>query len=166
MIKGKEVGMSANQKKFYVILHNIRSCYNVGSIFRSADAFGVTKIFLGGYTPNPSKDRAISKTALGAEKSMDWEAIWHTHSLIEKLKKEKFKVVALEQAPRSKKIQAFKPSFPCALVVGNEVKGLSESILSRCDQIIEIPMLGEKESLNVSVAFGIAAHQISSKSRK
>lgn len=155
--------MNSNQKKFHVILHNIRSCYNVGSIFRSADAFGITKIFLGGYTPNPSKDKAIYKTALGAEKSVDWEASWHTYALIERLKKAGFKVVALEQSPRSKNIQKFRPKFPCALIVGNEVKGLSSSMLSRCDQVIEIPMLGEKESLNVSVAFGIAAHYISSK---
>lgn len=151
------------KKKQYVILHNIRSCYNVGSIFRTSDAFGVEKIYLGGYTPNPEKDRAIAKTALGAEKSVKWEAVWHTNKLIERLKKERIRVVALEQSSQSKNLQKHKPKFPCALVVGNEVRGLSKAILSHCDEVIEIPMLGKKESLNVSVAFGIATFSINSK---
>jgi tRNA G18 (ribose-2'-O)-methylase SpoU len=154
--------MNDTEKKFYVILHNIRSCYNVGSIFRTADAFGVDRLFLGGYTPNPKKNSAICKTSLGAEKNVDWEAIWHTHKLIERLKQEKVKVIALEQTVGSNKLNNFKPKSPCALVVGNEVKGLSKVILSRVDEVVEIPMLGQKESLNVAVAFGIAAYQISS----
>lgn len=155
--------MQASRGKFYVILQNVRSCYNVGSIFRTADAFGIDKLFLGGYTPDPNKDRGVSKTALGAENSVSWETCWHTHSLIEQLKREKVEIIALEQAPGSKQLENFEPKGSCALVVGNEVKGLSERILSRCDQIVEIPMQGKKESLNVAVAFGVAAYQIRSK---
>jgi len=157
--------MESRKKKFYVVLHNIRSCYNVGSVFRSADAFGAEKIFLGGYTPNPGKDKRIAKTALGAEESVPWEAVWHTNQLLKRLKQEKIRIVAIEQSPQSQKLQSYSPFFPCALVLGNEVKGLSQQMLSHCDDVAEIPMLGKKESLNVAVAFGIAAYYISAKSK-
>lgn len=153
-------------QKFYVIVHNIRSSYNVGSIFRCSDAFGVDKIFLGGYSPNPDKNKSVCKTALGGENFVPWEAVWHTHKLIAKLAQKGVKIVALEQAPQSTSLDDFMPSFPMALLVGNEVKGLSEKMLSHVDQVVEIPMMGEKESLNVSVAFGIAAYCISLKKDK
>lgn len=146
---------------FYVICHNIRSAYNVGSIFRTADGAGVTKIFLCGYTPIPAPPRPdIAKVALGAENSVPWEKHSQTWRLIERLKKQGVQIVALEQNPKSVPYGEFKPKFPLALVLGPEVKGLSKSILRRCSKIIEIPMFGEKESLNVSVAFGITAYQI------
>ena len=149
------------KRKIYLILHNIRSLYNVGAIFRTADAAGVSKIFLTGYTPSP-KDvfgkyrREISKAALGAEKYISWEAIRYIVSLVKRLKKERIQIVALEQASASVDYRKFKPKFPIALILGNEVRGLSKSLLKKCDKIIYIPMRGRKESLNVSVASGVA----------
>jgi len=144
---------------FYVICHNIRSAYNVGSIFRTADGAGVTKIFLCGYTPTPPRPD-IAKVALGAEKSVPWEKCSQTWRLIERLKKQGVQIIALEQHPKSVFYDKFKPRFPLALILGSEVKGLPKSILRRCSKIVEIPMFGKKESLNVSVAFGIASYQI------
>lgn len=151
-------------QNFFVILHNIRSCYNVGSIFRSADAFGVNKIFLSGYTPTPETNpKEIAKTALGAEQWIAWEKIWRTSDLIKKLQQQGMNVIALEQAKGSERLNNFQPQFPLALVLGNEVRGLSRTILKKVDQIVEIPMKGKKESLNVSVAFGISAYVASLK---
>lgn len=144
---------------FYVICHNIRSTYNIGSIFRTADGSGVDKIFLCGYTPVPPRSD-ISKVALGAENFVPWEKCFQTWRIIDKLKKQGFQIAALEQNSRSVFYDEFKPCFPFALVLGSEVKGLPDSILKRCEKIIEISMRGKKESLNVSVAFGIAAFQI------
>jgi tRNA G18 (ribose-2'-O)-methylase SpoU len=144
------------RKKFYVILHNIRSVYNVGSIFRTADALGVDKIILSGYTPDPENNPKISKTALGAERSVEWEKHCNTTTAIKKIRKKGFRIVALEQTKKSHNVIRYKPGFPLALLLGNEVSGLSKTMLSKVDEIIEIPMLGAKESLNVSVAFGIA----------
>ncbi|MDO8495157.1 MAG: TrmH family RNA methyltransferase [bacterium] len=157
--------------KLFIILHNIRSAYNVGSIFRTADAAGVEKIYLGGYTPDPSQEEAkIAKTALGAEKTVPWERCQQTWRLLDKLKNPSFakastgegrvQIVALEQSPQAIDYREFKPTFPMALVLGNEVGGLSKEILKYADKIIAIPMYGQKESLNVSVAFGIAAFKI------
>lgn len=194
-----------------VIAHNIRSCYNVGSIFRSADALGVEKIYLTGYTPQPGvfdnseseiqegsprfnqgkeirriqegqnspgrqklarkasftealkaqKDaKKIAKTALGAEKAVRWEYRRQLGPLIQQLQAQKVQIVALEQASRSVSLTDFKPKFPLALLLGNEVRGISPQTLKKVDQIVEIPMQGQKESLNVSVAFGIAGFVI------
>jgi len=123
----------------------------VGSIFRTADAAGVSKIFLTGYTPEPAP-----KTALGAEKYVSWGKIRYIVSLLKRLKKEQIKIIALEQAKGAVDYHRFKSKFPVALVLGNEVRGLSKSLLKKCDKIIQIPMRGKKESLNVSVAAGIA----------
>ena len=144
---------------FYVICDNIRSLENVGSIFRTADALGVAKIFLCGITGTPPNDK-IGKTALGAEKTIPFEYHKQTWRLIKKLKKEKIYIVALEQAPKSVLYTKFKAKFPLALVIGNEVKGISKKILGQADRIIYLPMAGKKESLNVSVAFGVAGYQI------
>ena len=151
---------AGGESAFYVILHNIRSSYNVGSIFRSSDALGINRVYLGGYTPNPGKDRAVCKTALGAEQYVPWETVWHTHKLITKLARQGVAIVALEQSRKSVDLKDYMPTFPMALLVGNEVKGLSNAMLACVDQIVEIPMSGKKESLNVSVAFGIAAYSI------
>lgn len=145
--------------------------YNVGSIFRTADAAGVLKIFLTGYTPSP-KDifgkwrKEIAKTALGAEKYMPWSKVQSIELLLRKLRKDppsprlrrarKVQIVALEQARGAIDYRKFKPRLPLALVLGNEVRGLSKSLLQKCDKIIYIPMRGKKESLNVSVAAGVA----------
>lgn len=144
-----------------LVLHNIRSVYNVGSIFRTADAAGVEKIFLTGYTPtpldrfgNPRKD--LGKVALGAEKTVEWEQTKTLAGAIKKLEAEGYTVVAVEQDKNSTSLFDYKPPKKLALVLGNEVRGLSRSSLNLCDAIVEIPMRGKKESLNVSVAAGIA----------
>lgn len=157
-----------NSKEFYVIAHNIRSLLNMGSIFRTADAFGVTKIYLTGYTgtpANPIHAKKIGKVALGAETWVPWEYSRSPVRLIKKLKERRINIVALENnlaagIARPKALYKFKPKFPLALILGEEVKGVSPAILKLCDQIVEIPMLGKKESLNVSVAFGVAAYSL------
>ncbi|MBI2454324.1 MAG: RNA methyltransferase [Parcubacteria group bacterium] len=146
-------------KDIYLILHNIRSAYNVGSIFRTADAAGVGRIYLGGYTPTPDTKKVI-KTSLGAERSVKWEKCFNTWKLIEKLKSDGMNVVALEQSKTSRDYLKLKPKFPLAIVVGNEVRGLSSHILKRCDSVWHIPMRGQKESLNVAVASGIFLYKI------
>jgi len=150
--------MNKNKKDFYVICHNIRSLYNVGSIFRTADALGVSKIFLSGYSGTPLNPK-LSKTALGAEKIMPWEYNFSIWKLINKLKKDKINIIALETCGKTK-LQNFKPKFPLALILGNEIKGLSKNILKKCKSVVSIPMFGKKESLNVAVAFGIAGYEI------
>lgn len=157
------------KNKLCIIIHNVRSAYNVGSIFRTADGAGIEKIYLTGYSPAPAiKDspyrtkaqKMLAKTALGAEKNVRWKKNKNLNVLIKKLKKEKFQVVALEQDEISVDYRNFKPNFPLALIVGNEVRGLDKRILKKCDKIIEIPMRGEKKSLNVSVATGIVGYKI------
>lgn len=147
------------EKSIYIIAHNIRSAYNVGSIFRTAEAVGVKKVILGGYSPTPENSR-VRKTALGAEKWVDYEKSFQVWRAIDNLKKQGFQIIALEQSPQAIDYRGFNPKFPLGLVLGNEVKGLSQKILNRCDRIIEIPMIGRKESLNVAVAFGIAVYRI------
>ncbi|MFA6006580.1 MAG: RNA methyltransferase [Candidatus Paceibacterota bacterium] len=148
-----------------LILHNIRSVYNVGAIFRTADAAGVSKIYLTGYTPSPldrfgSIRKDITKTALGAEKSVSWEQHPSLSYAIAQLREECFNIVALEQAENSVDYKTFKSSGKTALIIGEERFGITQDILDQCDSIIEIPMKGKKESLNVSVATGIALFRI------
>lgn len=150
--------------KTYLILHNIRSVHNVGSIFRTADAAGVSKIFLTGYTPTPidrfnRPRKDFIKVSLGAENLL-WEKILKIEKCIDMLKKEGVQVVALEQDEQAIDYRKIRPKFPLALLVGNEVGGIPKSILKKIDKIIEIPMRGTKESLNVSVATGIALFSI------
>ncbi len=148
--------------KLVVIAHDIRSAHNVGSIFRTADAAGVEKIYLCGITPSPI-DRFkevrpdFAKVALGAEKFISWESMKTTASAIKLLKKEGYQIFALEQSKRSMPYYRaiMESNSRVAIIVGNEVKGLPPSILKTADRILEIPMMGKKESLNVSVAFGI-----------
>lgn len=151
-----------------VILHNIRSSYNVGSIFRTADGAGVKKIYLCGITPSPKDkygrvNQKLVKVSLGAEKSVDFEKVKSAYNLISRLKKEGYKILALEQAKKSQNLFKFKTrkSEKYALLLGGEVKGLPKSILKKSDKILEIPQKGKKESLNVAVAFGIAIFHIS-----
>lgn len=153
-----------NIMKLYLILHDIRSVENVGSIFRTADGAGVDKIFLTGYTPSPidrfgRKRKDMAKVALGAEESVPCESVADLKKLIGQLKKEKLKIVALEQDKKSvdyKKASKILKNSSCALILGNEVNGIPKNILKMSDLIIEIPQKGKKESLNVSVAAGIA----------
>lgn len=146
-----------------VICDDIRSLFNLGSIFRTADASGVDRLYLCGITGQPGKHKAddrIAKVALGAEKIVPWEYRKQSWRLIDELKKNGFEIVSLELTPDSVNYVDFRPKFPLALVIGNEVAGVKKSLLSRSDKCIEIPMRGKKESLNVSVAFGIAASWI------
>ncbi len=157
--------MNRIHKPFFVIAHNIRSLYNVGSIFRTADAFGVSGIFLTGYTGRPDEFgnmSKISKSALGAEKFVPWEGAASVSRLIKRLKSKypKIKIIALENNVKAVSLAKFKPEFPLALVLGEETKGIPASLMKLCDQAVEIPMFGKKESLNVSVAFGVAAFYI------
>lgn len=153
-------------KDFFVIAHNIRSLYNVGSIFRTADAFGVDKIYLTGYTgtpANPVHNKKIGKVALGAEGFVPWEYSKSPQAVIRILKKQKVQIVGLENnIGKATSIRKFHPRFPLALILGEEVGGISHSLIKSCDQLVEIPMTGKKESLNVSVAFGIAAFMLAS----
>lgn len=142
-----------------VVCHNIRSAGNVGSIFRTADGAGVGRIILGGYSAHPPHHKLL-KTSLGAEQSVLYERVWQTWRAIDDLKKIGYHIIALEKTAGAKDIFKFRPKFPIVLVLGNEVKGLSKKILKRCDEIVFIPMRGQKESLNVSVAFGTAIYQL------
>jgi tRNA G18 (ribose-2'-O)-methylase SpoU len=151
------------------VLDNIRSVHNVGSVFRTADGAGFEKIYLCGVTPLPT-DRFgklrndFAKTALGAEKKVQWEHVSSTVRILNSLKKKGWYIVALEQAKGSVSYRKAKISKKqkekTALVVGNEVEGIPKSVLKYADMVIEIPMRGTKESLNVSVSFGIAAYTL------
>lgn len=146
--------------KKVLILENIRSVYNVGAIFRTAEAIGIDKIFLVGYTPCPI-DRFgrlrndLHKAALGAEKNISWEKRDDIVNLIKSLKLEKFYLISLEQNKNSLDYREVKVKEKTAIIIGNEVEGVSPTALENSDIIAEIPMMGKKESLNVSVATGV-----------
>jgi 23S rRNA (guanosine2251-2'-O)-methyltransferase len=148
--------------KCVVVLHNIRSVHNVGSIFRTADGAGVSKIILSGYSPTPIDQHGyerkdFNKVALGAEKMVPWEQVKTLSAAIKKVKKDGYYVVAVELDKKSVDLFKFKPKNKnLAVILGNEVKGISPQMLKQCDAIVEIPMRGKKESLNVSVAAGVA----------
>ncbi|WP_066630580.1 RNA methyltransferase [Labilibacter marinus] len=138
------------------VLDNIRSLNNVGSVFRTSDALCLEEIFLCGITPTPPHND-IHKTALGAEDSMSWEYYEDTLSAIEHLKKNDYKVYCVEQAEGSTSLISFKPQLgeKVALIFGNEVKGVQQSVVDASDGCIEIPQFGTKHSLNISVSAGI-----------
>lgn len=145
---------------FFVIVHNIRSLYNVGSIFRTAECFGIDKLYLTGYTGTPKNPR-LGKTALGAERIVPWEHRRQLQPLLKRLRAAGIMVVALENHVASSiPLRHFTPRFPLALLLGEEVGGINRKFLPLCDRILEIPLSGHKESLNVAVAFGIAAYHI------
>ena len=150
---------------FVLILHNIRSVHNVGSIFRTADAAGVSKIYLTGYTPAPldrfgQKRTDFHKAALGAEETVAWEQRADLDNLFATLKKDGHEIVALEQSGSSVDYKSFSPKEKTALLLGEERHGITPEILALCDAAVEIPMRGKKESLNVSVAAGIALFRL------
>ena len=148
-----------------VLLHNVRSAHNVGSIFRTADAAGVQHMYLSGYTPLP-RDRfgriqkEIAKTALGAERFIPWEHHVSTTKLISMLKKRGWHIVGVEQDARARNYRSFRQKRPTVFIFGNEVRGLPKSVRAHCNELLEIPMRGRKESLNVSVAAGIILFSI------
>jgi tRNA G18 (ribose-2'-O)-methylase SpoU len=134
-------------------------------MFRTSDSVGVNKIYLSGYSPTPKDkyDRPrkdVAKVALGAEKTIPWEYVESPQVLIKKLKKEGFEIVGLEQSEHSVDYKKFKYNKPILFIVGSEVLGMDKKILDLCDVVVEIPMMGEKESLNVSVAFGVAIFRL------
>ncbi len=161
------------QQSLALILPDIRSAQNVGAILRTADAVGVTLVMTAGYTPHPpapndprpphvasSNARAIGKTALGAELTVPLEHCDTEAQAFARATQLGYQTIGLEQAPGSVNLFEFKPTGPIALVLGNEVDGLSAEALAACDVILELPMVGTKESLNVSVAAGIAMYQL------
>ena len=144
-----------------VVLNNIRSLHNVGTIFRTCDGAGVAKIWLCGITGYPPQG-GIAKTALGAQNHVPWEYREDVLGLVKELKSAGYQIVLLEQMQGSASHDKFKAKFPVCLVVGNEVDGIAESLQSLTDAAIEIEMDGIKNSLNVAVAFGIAVYQLRS----
>jgi tRNA G18 (ribose-2'-O)-methylase SpoU len=140
-----------------LVLDNVRSLNNVGSAFRTGDAFRVEKIYLCGITGTPPH-RDIQKTALGATESVEWEHLINTTLAVEKLKSEGYIICALEQVDRSVMLNEFevKEGAKYALIFGNEVFGVEDEVLEACDHVLEIPQLGTKHSLNISVSLGIA----------
>lgn len=159
----------------HILLPDIRSAYNVGSIFRSADCFGVQKIYLSSTTPRPTDrfgrsasgpQKEIAKTALGGELSVPWEYIEKASDVIKKAKKEGFTILVVEQSEKSTNITTLKKILKAEkiqkilCVMGNEVEGVSKEILKLSDYILEIPMQGKKESLNVSVCAGVVCYEL------
>jgi len=142
-----------------VVLNNIRSLYNVGSIFRTADGVGAEKIWLCGQTGFPPHAQ-ISKTALGAEERVPWDHRDDAVSVIQDYRKKGYQAVLLEQTDASVLYQDFEPSGPVCLIVGNEIEGISDGLMPLSDVAVEIEMAGIKNSLNVAVAFGIVAYHL------
>lgn len=156
---------SSDKLPVIAVLDNVRSMHNVGSVFRTADAFLLEGIYLCGYTPRPPH-RDIQKTALGATETVEWTYWETTGAAIASLREKGFEIWAVEQASTSVPLQAFNPGpgRKVAVIFGNEVEGVEAAVLPLCDGVLEIPQLGTKHSLNVSVAAGIVlweiAHQI------
>jgi len=165
-IVSRQVKKSDNPKlPLCVVLNNIRSLHNVGTIFRTADGAGIDKVWLCGITGYPPQG-GIAKTALGAQDHVSWEYREDVLALIKDLKAKGYQIVLLEQMQGSVKHDAFKPKAPVCLVIGNEVSGIEDELQSLCDIAIEIEMDGVKNSLNVAVAFGIAVYQIRGRLKK
>lgn len=161
------------KRQLVLVAHNLRSTHNVGSLLRTSDGLGVKKVYLSGYTPYPKSatdsrlphlaekiNRQIAKTALGAEESSSWQQISSIDELLLGLRAQGYTLIALEQAPNAVAIDGYDPVDKMALIVGPEVDGLDKGVLAQVDTILEIPMHGKKESLNVSVAAAIALYQL------
>ncbi len=144
-----------------VVLDNVRSMHNVGSIFRTSDAFLVEKIWLCGYTPQPPH-RDINKTALGATETVAWSYVKDPIEVINHLKSNNYRIIAVEQTEGSTLLQNvyFKQGTRICIILGNEVEGVQDEVLKLCDEAIEIPQFGTKHSLNVSVAAGIVLYRV------
>jgi len=151
-----ETYKAATKTPIIVVLDNIRSLNNIGSVFRTSDAFLIEKIYLCGITAKPPH-KDIHKTALGSTESVDWEHVEDTLTLIERLKSEKIKIVSIEQAEKAIMLNDFFPvkDQKLAVVFGNEVKGVQQEVVSASDHCIEIPQYGTKHSLNISVSCGV-----------
>ncbi len=145
--------------RIYTLVENVRSLYNVGAIFRTADGAGVGKIFLAGITGRPPH-REIRKVALGAEESVPWEYCPDSMEVVKKLKQENVQIVVLESTENSVLYDKANYSFPVCLVVGHEYNGVSDEVIQQADMVVKIPMQGMKISLNVAVAYGISVYEI------
>jgi len=143
-----------------ILVENVRSVHNVGSIFRSADGFGAEKIYLSGYTAHPPRGD-LHKTALGAEGAVPWEYFKNPLDAAEVIKKQRIPLILIEQTKQSKSIYEIDWKFPLCFIVGNEVSGVSEELSAMADIHVELPMRGVKQSLNVSVATGVAGYEFS-----
>ena len=157
----------ANKTPLIIILDNIRSLNNIGSVFRTADSFLIQKIYLCGITATPPH-RDINKTALGATDSVAWEYIENTIDLVNKLKEENVTILSIEQAEQSISLDKFEPTVneTYAVIFGNEVKGVSQEVVSASDVVIEIPQYGTKHSLNISVSAGVVVWDLFVKMKK
>jgi 23S rRNA (guanosine2251-2'-O)-methyltransferase len=155
----------AEKMPFVVVLDNVRSCNNVGSVFRTSDALLVQKIFLCGITATPP-DKEIHKTALGAENSIDWEYYSTTQEAVFSLKNSGYTVIAIEQVEGSIALNDYNPESgeKLALIFGNEVKGVQQEVVNLCDKTIEIPQFGTKHSFNIAVSAGIVLWELFNKS--
>jgi tRNA G18 (ribose-2'-O)-methylase SpoU len=155
---------SAQKTQIIIVLDNVRSLNNIGSIFRTADAFLIDHIYLCGITATPP-NKDIQKTALGSTDSINWSYEKDTLSIVKKLQSKKIKVIAVEQVENSVMLQDFKTfeNDVYALVFGHEVKGVSQEVVSQCDMVIEIPQYGTKHSFNISVSCGIVLWELFSK---
>jgi 23S rRNA (guanosine2251-2'-O)-methyltransferase len=153
------------KKEAYILLHDIRSVFNVGAIFRTSDALGINKIYLSGFSPTPldrfgNKRQDFAKVSLGAEDTVAWEAIKDPLILIDTLKKEGVEIIAVEQNPRSVDYKKVETELPTLFIFGREVEGIEDALLAKADVIAEIPMIGKKESLNVAVSAGIVLFRL------
>lgn len=159
--KSIEEFKQSNKIPIIVVLENIRSAYNVGSVFRTADAFLIEAIYICGYTAYPPH-KEIKKTALGADETVSWKQFKNINEAFDEIRKRGYKIYAVEQAVDSYKLQAisYEPNEKIAVVFGNEVTGVEQSTIEQCDGCIEIPQLGMKHSLNVSVAAGIVLWEL------
>jgi 23S rRNA (guanosine2251-2'-O)-methyltransferase len=150
----------ASRIPIVVMVDNIRSLYNVGSIFRTSDGVMIEKLILAGFTPHPPR-KEIEKTALGSTKSVPWEYVKHPVEAIHTLKERDYKICCLELTDKSiPHYEIKKKDFPMCLVIGNEITGVEKEVIELCDVGIEIPMFGTKQSLNVAVAYGIAIFEL------
>lgn len=149
---------SKSKSDIYLILNNIRSMYNVGAIFRTADAAGIKKLYLCGITATPPR-KEIEKTALKTIDYVDWEYYESTKELVLKLNEEGVKIIALEQTEQSINYHTFSYDKPLAIIIGHETDGIDQEILNLCDHSIEIPMRGIANSLNVATAVGIILYK-------
>ncbi len=142
-----------------VVCEDIRSLYNVGSIFRTSDGAGIEKLYLCGYTGHPPRSE-IDKTALGSVESVSWEYYPNQFEVVRGLRRSGYRIVALEHTDRSVPYNEARFDFPVCLVLGNEVKGVTDELLALCDMAVDIPMRGLKQSLNVTVAYGILVYHV------
>jgi tRNA G18 (ribose-2'-O)-methylase SpoU len=159
-------------RNLILIAHNLRSCHNIGSLLRTAEGLGVAKVYLTGYTPFPAGqtndprlphlalkiDKQIHKTALDAEHQIAWERVENVHEVFERLHKDTYQIMAVEQSNTSIALPGFHPDGNVALLMGREVEGVEPEILAACDGALEIPMFGQKESFNVVQAAAMALY--------